>query len=746
MAVPPPAQRSGDTASLAPKAESSLGMIPPPPADLPPLLAIPEYELLEEVGRGAMGVVYKARQVKLNRVVALKMILAGPFAGEVERARFQTEAEAVGRLQHPNIVQVYEVGEHEGKPFISLEFCPGDSLDKKLNGTPLPPAEAARLVQSLARAVQAAHERHVIHRDLKPANVLMSADGTPKITDFGLAKKLDAAGQTGSGAVLGTPSYMAPEQAGGKTREIGPAADVYALGAILYECLTGRPPFKAATTMETILQVLSDEPVPVRQLQPKTPRDLETICQKCLEKDVGKRYGGVAELAEELRRFSAGEPIAARPLGAVERALKWARRRPAVAAAWVLLVVALGLEVGGGGALRLWRNAEELRRVASAAQADAENSRDALAREKKIAEEALQGKLEAEQQAREILRGKLEAEQQARAAEKRVAEIAQVRIGDFNYIQKQLKQEIALHAAVAFSGFSASRPLGGLATVAAVRHRKRDYDLADLLQRHHRASLELGLFDDAEADFRQLRAAWADTPAMWSSQAWASLHQELWNRPALARLRQNRGGYLTCGPIYPAEVQPFALRPWSSLYPLWPRAAAIRAFQRVCKEMDRRFPEPHDPGTAHTLARTRLLVGDGLDKGDANRLVTLAKFAVDSKVDSKPHSAEYRATYGAALYRAGKLEAAVEQLKIAGEMPGWIDRIWQETFLALAHHRLGEHLEARDALTRAVRQMEAVRQMKWVSRGRGPDWNQRVEWDYLRAEAEATLGWRAPPR
>jgi serine/threonine protein kinase len=181
------------------------------------------------------------------------MILAGGHAGAADLARFQTEAHAIARLQHPNIVQVYEVGEHEGKPFLALEFCAGGSLAQKLNGTPLPPREAAALVETLARAMRAAHEQHVIHRDLKPANVLLAADGTPKVTDFGLAKKLDEAGQTQSGAVLGTPSYMAPEQAGGKSPEIGPLADVYALGAILYECLTGRPPFKAATTLEGLI-------------------------------------------------------------------------------------------------------------------------------------------------------------------------------------------------------------------------------------------------------------------------------------------------------------------------------------------------------------------------------------------------------------------------------------------------------------------------------------------------------------
>jgi hypothetical protein len=312
--------------------------------------SVPGYEILTELGRGGMGVVYQARQTKLGRVVALKMILSGAHAGEADLARFRTEAEAIARLQHPNIVQIYEVGEQDALPYFSLEFCAGGSLEKRLKGTPLPPQEAASLVETLARAMTAAHQKGVIHRDLKPANVLLAEDGTPKVTDFGLAKKLDEAGQTATGAVMGTPSYMAPEQAGYKpdaqARAIGPLCDVYALGAILYECLTGRPPFRAATALDTIMQVVSDEPVPPTHLQPKTPRDLETTCLKCLQKEPAKRYASAADLAEELRRFQNGESILARPAGMVERARKWAKRRPA-AAALLLVTVFAGLTVVG---------------------------------------------------------------------------------------------------------------------------------------------------------------------------------------------------------------------------------------------------------------------------------------------------------------------------------------------------------------------------------------------------------------
>lgn len=284
-----------------------------------PFPVVPGYEILGELGHGGMGVVYRARQIKANRVVALKMILSGAQAGTDERVRFQIEAEASARLHHPNIVQVYEVGEHDSRPYFSLEFCDGGSLDKLVSSGLLQPVESARLIETLARAMHAAHQQRVIHRDLKPANVLLMKDGTPKITDFGLARKLDEVGQTQSGAVMGTPSYMSPEQASGKVKELTPACDVYALGAILYTCLTGQPPFKAATVMDTLLQVIGDEPLPPTRLASRTPRDLETICLKCLEKNPQRRYGSAALLADDLQRFLNGEPVAARPLSRPER-------------------------------------------------------------------------------------------------------------------------------------------------------------------------------------------------------------------------------------------------------------------------------------------------------------------------------------------------------------------------------------------------------------------------------------------
>jgi WD40 repeat protein len=311
----------------------------PPPA-------IPGYEILGELGRGGMGVVYQARQVQLNRPCAIKMILAGTHAAPESVARFLAEAQAIARLQHPNIVQIHHVGEADGLPFFELEYLPGGGLDRQLDGTPWPPGRAALLVEQLARAIVEAHRLGVVHRDLKPANVLLAADGTPKITDFGLAKMLDSeSALTRTELVMGSPSYMAPEQAGGQSRQAGPAADIYALGAVLYELLTGRPPFRGATAMETLEQVKGSEPVPPSRLVPKLARDIETICLRCLHKEPTRRYENASALSEDLRRFRAGEPIVARRVGRSERIWKWARRRPAIAAlsGLIALVAAIGL-------------------------------------------------------------------------------------------------------------------------------------------------------------------------------------------------------------------------------------------------------------------------------------------------------------------------------------------------------------------------------------------------------------------
>ncbi len=261
------------------------------------------------------------------------MLLAGGYAGPPERARFQREAEAVASLHHANIVEVYDVGDHEGCPYFTMELLEGGSLAQALAGTPQPARQAAALLITLAEAVQAAHQAGIVHRDLKPANILLTAEGTPKIADFGLARHFEGEpALTLSGARIGTPSYMAPEQVIGKAGTIGPAADIYALGAVLYEMLTGRPPFRGETAAETERQVIHDEPVSPSRLNTKVPRDLETICLKCLSKEPQRRYASAAALADDLRRFVEGRPIQARPVGWVERSWRWCRRNPTVAA------------------------------------------------------------------------------------------------------------------------------------------------------------------------------------------------------------------------------------------------------------------------------------------------------------------------------------------------------------------------------------------------------------------------------
>lgn len=296
-------------------------------------LVIGDYQILSELGRGGMGVVYQARHRKLQRIVALKMIRAGKHSGNDALLRFIAEARAVAHLQHPGIVQIFDIGEHEGLPYFSLEFVDGKDLHKELNGLPRDPKRSAELVEQLCIAMQYAHEHRILHRDLKPANVLLDRNGKPKITDFGLAKLVDpdASGDTSDGTIMGSPSYMPPEQARGDMSSVTPRSDLYSLGAILYQMLTARPPFVAERPLDTVLQVINNEPVAPRDLQPGLPVDLETICMKALQKDPASRYASCADLAADLRRFINGEPILARPVSRLERLWRWCRRNPKIA-------------------------------------------------------------------------------------------------------------------------------------------------------------------------------------------------------------------------------------------------------------------------------------------------------------------------------------------------------------------------------------------------------------------------------
>jgi tetratricopeptide (TPR) repeat protein len=311
-----------------------------------PNVLVEGYQILGELGRGGMGVVYLARKAVLNRQCALKMVLASAHASREAIDRFLNEARSVAELDHPNVVSVYHVGQHDGLTYLELEYAEGGSLDKSLDGTPWQPRLGADLIEPLARAMEVAHRRGIVHRDLKPANILLDAEGTPKIADFGLAKLHKAGiGLTQTDSVLGSPSYMAPEQAKGRSRDAGPEADIYSLGAILYELLTGRPPFRGLSVLETLEQVKSTEPVRPSLLVAGMSRDIETITLKCLEKEPRKRYGSAMALADDLRRFLENRPIAARPVGRVERAVRWSRRNPWVAG--FLAVFAIGATTAG---------------------------------------------------------------------------------------------------------------------------------------------------------------------------------------------------------------------------------------------------------------------------------------------------------------------------------------------------------------------------------------------------------------
>ena len=350
--TPLPSDAATDSVYLgSPSAEASDD--PSPTMITAGMPLIPGYMLKSELGRGGMGVVFHAVQLGLNRPVALKMVLAGAYADAAQRSRFRSEAETIAKLHHPGIVQIYEIGEFEGMPFYSLELTEGGSLADKLTGQPFAPREAAQFIETLAQAVHVAHQKGVVHRDLKPGNILLTAEGAPKISDFGLAKSADPdALHTVDGAILGTPTYMAPEQAAGRLDQIGPATDVYALGAILYEMLVGKPPFKGASMMDTLEQVRHGEPRDLHLLQQAVPRDLATISLKCLEKEPRNRYGSAIELAEDLQRYLNDRPIRARRTPLWERGRKWVRRHPTLTT--VLLAMGFLLVSLGGVAWWVW--------------------------------------------------------------------------------------------------------------------------------------------------------------------------------------------------------------------------------------------------------------------------------------------------------------------------------------------------------------------------------------------------------
>jgi serine/threonine-protein kinase len=502
--IPPPSPLPEAVARVA------AGLLAAPEQAAADLPAVAGHEILGPLGCGGMGLVYQARQLRENRLVALKMIRGGAHAEPRDLARFRSEAQAVARLQHPHIVQIYEVGEQDGWAYFALEFVPGGSLAQYLAGRPAAPGPSARLVETLARAVHYAHERGVVHRDLKPANVLLTADGTPKISDFGLAKRLDAEPEasaphdrTRTGEVLGTPSYMAPEQTWGRPGEVGPAADVYALGAILYECLTGRPPFQATTPLDTLLQVRTEEPVPPRRLVPSLPLDLNTVCRKCLEKEPRRRYPSAAALAEDLERFLTGRPVRARPASARERAVRWARRRKA-AAALVAVSVAAALSLL---TLGVWHYAR-----LQAYNAELRTERDTADRLRALA----QGKeAEARRQTEEAEKQRLRAEANFRSARSAVVQmLARVSEDDDRLAHEPrmelVRRKLLLDALRFYQGFlkqNAADPLVRQETAAVHLH------VGDLQKRLGRQAAAEEAYGAAIRLLRALAAEFPKRPA-----------------------------------------------------------------------------------------------------------------------------------------------------------------------------------------------------------------------------------------
>jgi serine/threonine-protein kinase len=619
------------------------------------LPTVPGYEVLAELGRGGMAVVYLARQVSLGRLVALKMILHGPHAGPVELARFRAEALAVARLSHPNIVQIHEVGLHDGRPFLSLEHVEGGSLDKK--SSPLPPPSAAELTQRLARAIHYAHQQGIVHRDLKPANVLLTADGTPKISDFGLVKFVPGqpagpapAPATVSGAILGTPSYMAPEQAAGRSHAVGPAADVYALGAILYELLTGRPPFLGQDYLETLQQVYSADPLPPSRWQPRVPRDLDTICLKCLEKTPLRRYASAAELALDLARYLAGEPIQARPVGWGERLLKWSRRRPAAAAlvgfslAAVLLLAGAWSWQARAGAQRRVQTArrveQALDRVASlrgraAAEPGQGRAAWSTARAEARGAEAMleqgEGNDDLLQRVRDVL-GQLDAEERDRRMVERLEEL-------------RMPTEI-LEGAVDWPRIDADH-----------RAAFRDYGIdverlttteaADLIRaRAISEHLKVALLTWA----RRRSAALPNDPAGWQRLVEVARQAEtdpLWQRMLDALLRKDLPTLqaLSANPQIGHWSASTLLLVGSGLAFLGDSPAGLKLLRQAQRE------HPGDFWLTHTLA-FYLYQKEPPELTEAIRLFTAA-------VALRPGSAAVRNSFGKALAKQGKLDDAI---------------------------------------------------------------------------------------
>jgi eukaryotic-like serine/threonine-protein kinase len=726
----------------------------------------PGYEVLNELGRGGMGVVYRARQVMAGRDVALKMILTGVHAAVPDLTRFRTEVEAVARFQHVNIVQVFEVGEHDGFPFFSMEFCGDGSLEQKLSSGPLSPGVAAALVETLSRAMQYAHDKGIVHRDLKPGNVLFGENGTPKVADFGLAKKLEETGHTRPGDVLGTPSYMAPEQAAGKSLEMGPRSDVYALGAILYECLTGRPPFRGATPYDTIGQVVSDKPTPPTTLARRTPRDLETICLKCLEKSPSRRYASASKLAEDLRRFLDGRPIIARPVGGPELLLRWCLRNPGIAALTVVIalvlvaatVISTVQAVRAGRALeRAEKSGEEARQAQADAKLEAENANH---ERKRAEEEAKDTETALEQLARAATAAMLGDRDAAGNVfrsgvalwERRVARsdndtsarnnlaTARMRLGTWHMLQGEREKAVKI--------FLACEADFNILLRQEAEKPPHRFQLANCLDNHGIALLELEQYSDAAAKHQlalnhRLALAEAGGPDQASHRAYlASTYNHLGNaRYGERQFAEAEAHYQNSYHLLKelAKAQPEVLSHRQELaYPLL-GLGQVRLTGGRPEEAQRLFREaidlqsalhkanPDNIGFAIELGVGHLNLGDAYRRRSEGEeaiaeyrtvigLITPALSQSPNRGDLLRYLAEAQAGEACALFRLKRVEEALQAADAAGQRIATSDvgsttRVRVAEALALASLATkAEHDRSADYTTRAIALLEQARQ------------------------------------
>ena len=699
--------------------QAELDALFPPPEPEPwdegaELPRIPGYEVEGLLGRGGMGIVYKARHLGLNRFVALKMLIFGAYAGPNERARFRREAEAEASLRHPNIVHVYDVGDHEGWPYFTMEFVEGGSLAQALAGTPQPARQAAELLAVLAEAVHVAHQGGIVHRDLKPANILLTADGTPKIADFGLARHFDGEpALTLSGAKVGTPSYMAPEQVVGKVGTIGPAADIYALGAVLYEMLTGRPPFRGETASETERQVVSEEPVLSARFNARVRRDLETFCLTWLHKYPQRRYSDAGALAEDVRRFVAGHPIRARRTNPLERAWRWCRRNPSGAALAATVLIMVGLSVGGA----LWVQRQRLERRL---EAELRRGRARL---------AIEGALEHQEDLR--LRGLWDdAKVELALAEARLydaeSDALRLRLTQaHSELEKAMKAEaedpgLALRMAMAEAELGRAGRVEALLTRAISRQARDPNTWVESGLVRER----LGRTDQAAADFA--RAIDLLPPERFFTSRRSALilrlaaHERVYSalleaRPDDKPLWIGRGRYHAlrdrwrpAAADYARGIEPI---PSAGTHEYYEFACLLLLvddkgrYRELIRSLGETVDETKDPHLAYELARACIITPEMT--ADPARVIGWARLAADSEP-----LAWHSHVLGAAYYRAGNDEEALRWLADSLERRWNVGPPLNQFLLAMVHRRMGHTERAGDMLkdaTRAYEKMESGR-------------------------------------